>query len=141
MNALMGKRFYSRAAIVVSMVSACAFGAPPKGEIPLPEEVFRDIPATAKTGASWHWMGSYVTKEAILKDLDWFKEMGIGSVTVFGLADTCAPCSMKFGNSPVKLNTTAGFMPKVHAASSPKLKLKFKPTRADKSSVSPLPVI
>ena len=27
----MGKRFYSRAAIVVSTVSACAFGAPPKG--------------------------------------------------------------------------------------------------------------
>ena len=26
MNVLMGKRFYSRAAIVVSMVSACAFG-------------------------------------------------------------------------------------------------------------------
>ena len=98
----MVKRFYSRAAIVVLMVSACAFGAPPKGEIPLPEEVFRDIPATAKTGAWWHWMGSYVTKEAIIKDLDWFREMGIGSVTVFGLADTCAPCSMKFGNSPVK---------------------------------------
>lgn len=71
-------------------------------EMPLPEEVFMNIPSSAKTGAWWHWMGSYVTRDAIVKDLDWFREMGIGTVTVFGLADTCAPCSMKFGNSPVK---------------------------------------
>ena len=86
--------------VALSIAAAAAFAAP--SQIPLPEEVFSNIPDTAKTGAWWHWMGSYVTKDAIVKDLDWFKEMEIGSVTIFGLADTCAPCSMKFGNSPVK---------------------------------------
>ena len=94
---------YMRSAVSIAVLALGMQAMPSAAsEIPLPEEVFANIPSSAKTGAWWHWMGSYVTKDAIVKDLDWFREMGIGTVTIFGLADTCAPCSMKFGNSPVK---------------------------------------
>ena len=46
---------------------------------PDPETVFRNPPPSAKTGVWWHWMGCNVTKEGIVKDLDWFKETGIGA--------------------------------------------------------------
>ena len=38
---------------------------------PDPEEVFRNPPQSATTGVWWHWMGCNVTKEGIVKDLDW----------------------------------------------------------------------
>ena len=40
---------------------------------PDPEAVFRNPPQSAKTGVWLHWMGCNVTKEGIVKDLDWFK--------------------------------------------------------------------
>lgn len=56
-----------------------------------PEEAFRDPPQSAKTGVWWHWMGCNVTREGIVRDLDWFKASGIGSATIFGMADVCTP--------------------------------------------------
>ena len=47
---------------------------------PDPEAVFRHPPLRARTGVWWHWMGSNVTKEGIVKDLDWFKEVTWGEL-------------------------------------------------------------
>ena len=38
-----------------------------------PEAVFRDPPSSAKVGVWWHWMGSAVTREGIVRDLDWMR--------------------------------------------------------------------
>ncbi len=65
-----------------------------------PEDVFFNPPQSAKTGVWWHWMGNNITKEGIVKDLDWFAEVGIGSATVFGMADICTPWATKIKNSP-----------------------------------------
>ena len=67
---------------------------------PDPETVFRHPPPRARTGVWWHWMGSNVTKEGIIKDLDWFKEVGIGSATIFGMADICTPWATRIENCP-----------------------------------------
>ena len=45
-------------------------------------------------------MGCNVSKEGIVKDLDWFKETGIGAATIFGMADVCSPWATKIKNSP-----------------------------------------
>ena len=74
------------------------FSVPPRA--PEPEEVFRNPPQSAKTGVLWHWMGSNVTKEGIVKDLDWFRETGIGVAVVFGLADTTAPWAAEIKDCP-----------------------------------------
>jgi hypothetical protein len=72
---------------------------------PDPLTVFRHPPTSAKTGVWWHWMGCNVTREGIVKDLDWFQEMGIGAATIFGMADVCTPWATHIGNSP-----TAGLL-------------------------------
>ena len=85
------KKVFMAAAVSAVLV---AQGAPD------PEEVFRNPPQSAKTGVWWHWMGSNVSKEGIVKDLDWFKETGIGAATIFGMADVCSPWATKIKNSP-----------------------------------------
>ena len=56
------------AVIGVAVASLSSYAAPD------PETVFRNPPQSAKTGVWWHWMGCNVSKEGIVKDLDWFKE-------------------------------------------------------------------
>ena len=75
-------------------IAAFSFGAPD------PEAVFRNPPQSAKTGVWWHWMGSNVSREGIVKDLDWFKETGIGAATIFGMADVCSPWATKILDNP-----------------------------------------
>jgi hypothetical protein len=65
-----------------------------------PEEVFRNPPQSAKTGVWWHWMGSNVSKEGIVKDLDWFAATGIGSATIFGMCDVCVPWAAEIKDCP-----------------------------------------
>lgn len=81
--------------VLAAAAALCAQTADGNGaaqsRAPDPEEVFRDPPQSAKTGVWWHWMGCNVTKEGIVKDLDWFKESGIGAATIFGMADVCSP--------------------------------------------------
>ncbi len=67
---------------------------------PDPLEVFDNPPQSAKTGVWWHWMGGNVTKEGIVKDLDWFAGCGIGAATIFGMADICTPWATGIENSP-----------------------------------------
>ena len=54
---------------------------------PSPEDVFREPPPSARVGVWWHWMGAQVTKDGIVRDLDWMAEMSINSATVFAMAD------------------------------------------------------
>ena len=82
---------------VALAVAACCIAA---HAAPDPAEVFANPPQSAKTGVWWHWMGSSVTKEGIVKDLDWFKESGIGAATIFGIADSCTPWAATIFNSP-----------------------------------------
>ena len=82
------------AVIGVAVASLSSYAAPD------PETVFRNPPQSAKTGVWWHWMGCNVSKEGIVKDLDWFKETGIGAATIFGMADVCSPWATKIKNSP-----------------------------------------
>lgn len=56
--------------------------------------------ASAKTGVWWHWMGSNLSKDGIVKDLDWFVEVGIGSATIFGMCDICTPWASKIDDPP-----------------------------------------
>ena len=65
-----------------------------------PQVVFENPPQSAKTGVWWHWMGCNVSKEGIVRDLDWFKETGIGAATIFGMADACTPWAASIRNSP-----------------------------------------
>ncbi len=65
-----------------------------------PKEVFETPPQSAKTGVWWHWMGCNVTREGITRDLDWFARVGIGSATIFGMADVCTPWAKSIPNSP-----------------------------------------
>ena len=66
---------------------------------PDPQTAFENPPQSAKTGVWWHWMGSNVSREGIVRDLDWFKDMGIGA-TIFGMADLCSPWATKIENPP-----------------------------------------
>ena len=73
----------------------------PKGKsAATPEEVFRNPPKEAHPGVWWHWMGAQVTKEGIVKDLDWFTRMGISSATIFGMADITMPWAKRIANIP-----------------------------------------
>lgn len=73
-----------------------------RAEAPAPDPlvVFENPPPSAKTGVWWHWMGCNVTREGIVRDLDWFRRVGIGSATIFGLADACTPWATSIRNSP-----------------------------------------
>ena len=85
-----------------ALQGVCAADGNPAAQSPAPdpEAVFRKPPQSAKTGVWWHWMGSSVTKEGIVKDLDWFKETGIGAATIFGMADICTPWATKIEDCP-----------------------------------------
>jgi len=74
--------------------------SPPALSNTAPEVVFHDPPQDAKPGVWWHWMGSNVSREGITRDLESFKEAGIGSATIFGLADVCTPWAGHIENSP-----------------------------------------
>ena len=91
---LKGTTAVAAAVVMVSVALSGYTGAPD------PETVFRNPPQSAKTGVWWHWMGCNVTKEGIVKDLDWFKETGIGAATIFGMADVCSPWATSIKNSP-----------------------------------------
>ena len=67
---------------------------------PDPQTVFENPPRSAKTGVWWHWMGSNASRDGIVRDLDWFAEVGIGAATIFGMADVCSPWATKIENPP-----------------------------------------
>jgi len=85
---------------VVPVLPSATGGTPVVPVLPSPRAVFEQPPQSAKTGVWWHWMGCNVTREGIVKDLDWFKAMGVGAATVFGMADVCSPWATKIDNSP-----------------------------------------
>jgi hypothetical protein len=64
------------------------------------EQGFSNPPDLAKPGVWWHWMGCNVTKAGITRDLEAFKEAGIGGATIFGMADVCSPWAAHIENSP-----------------------------------------
>ncbi|MBN8460805.1 MAG: hypothetical protein J0M04_23490 [Verrucomicrobia bacterium] len=72
-----------------------AFSAPSD-----PEQAFRNPSADAMPGVWWHWMGCNVSREGITRDLEAFKEAGISSATIFGMADVCTPWAGHIENSP-----------------------------------------
>ena len=86
---------------VIAVFCATAFGEA-AGSAADPEVVFRNPPQSARTGVWWHWMGGNVSRDGIVKDLDWFKEVGIGAATIFGLADVCSPWATRIRNSPTE---------------------------------------
>lgn len=45
-------------------------------------------------------MGGQVTKEGIVKDLDWFSRTGISSATIFAMADSCTPWAKRIADIP-----------------------------------------
>ena len=81
---------------LVGVVGLSAFAAP------TPEEVFARPPHEADVGVWWHWMGSAVTEEGIVKDLDYFKSVGIGYATVFAVSDTVMPWATPVGLGPFR---------------------------------------
>ena len=81
--------------VLVCLAISNAFTAPSD-----PENVFRNPPGEAKPGVWWHWMGSNVSREGITRDLEAFKDAGIASATIFGMADVCTPWAGHIENSP-----------------------------------------
>lgn len=67
---------------------------------PTPADRFRHPPSEAHAGVWWHWMGANVTREGIEKDLEYFRQMGITSATIFGLSDSCTPWAYDIPNPP-----------------------------------------
>lgn len=67
------------------------------------------VPESARPGVCWHWMGSAITRAGIVGDLDYFKRMGIGSATIFGIADTVEPWATPVGLGP--FGKTVAFSP------------------------------
>ena len=65
-----------------------------------PGEVFANPPRSAHAGVWWHWMGCNVTREGIVRDLDWFRETGVTTATIFGMADICTPWATPIADSP-----------------------------------------
>ncbi|MCF7731059.1 MAG: hypothetical protein K9N23_05200 [Akkermansiaceae bacterium] len=63
-------------------------------------QIFAKPPDSAKPGVWWHWMGCNVTQAGITRDLEAFKEAGIGGATIFGMADVCSPWAAHIENSP-----------------------------------------
>lgn len=67
-----------------------------------PEAVFRDPPPSAKVGVWWHWMGSAVTREGIVRDLDWMRSSGVGTVVAFAGPDVSAPGKVELAGGPAE---------------------------------------
>lgn len=65
-----------------------------------PAQVFRQVPAAAKPGVWWHWMGCNVSKDGITRDLEAFKAAGISGATIFGMSDVCTPWAGDIPNNP-----------------------------------------
>lgn len=86
------------AALAASALVSLAASAAPAA--PDPQAVFERPPQSAKTGVWWHWMGCNVTSDGIVRDLDWFARVGVGSATIFGIADVCTPWAKSIPNSP-----------------------------------------
>ena len=83
---------------VVLLAALMSRGAAPSS----PEELFANPPHEADVGVWWHWMGSAVTEEGIVKDLDYFKSVGIGYATVFAVSDTVMPWATPVGLGPFR---------------------------------------
>ena len=88
------------AALLLAAVLPCLCGGADSSESADPIEAFLHPGPKAHVGVWWHWMGDMVTREGIIKDLDWFRETGISSATIFGMADICTPWATKIKDSP-----------------------------------------
>ena len=64
------------------------------------DDLFAHPPAKARTGVWWHWMGSQVTEAGIAADLAYFRDVGISTATIFGLADVCTPWARRIARTP-----------------------------------------
>lgn len=56
--------------------------------------------AAASVGVMWHWMGTGVTREGIVRDLDWFRESGVGTAVIFAGPDVSAPGGVELDGGP-----------------------------------------
>lgn len=61
---------------------------------------FQSPPDSARPSALWMWMGSNISKEGISRDLEAMRESGIGSATIYSLADTLTPWACEILKSP-----------------------------------------
>lgn len=103
-------RSASIAAVLSAMLTSPAAPSPGGADAAAsPEEVFARPPHEADVGVWWHWMGSAITEDGIVKDLDYFKAAGIGYATVFAISDTVVPQGMSVGLGPFK--KTVAFTP------------------------------
>ena len=86
-----------------ALLAGVALGSRAADGGPSPEGVFREPPPSARVGVWWHWMGAQVTKDGIVRDLDWMAEMGINSATVFAMADSTTPWAKRIANIPTDI--------------------------------------
>ena len=92
----------SNSTVVVTVVpkaeaSILSPETPPADDL---DDLFARPPAKAHTGVWWHWMGSQVTEAGIAADLRYFRDVGISSATIFGLADVCTPWARRIAHTP-----------------------------------------
>lgn len=72
-------------------LAACLISCTSARRVPTLEEGFADPPTEARPQVWWHWMDGNVTKDGILKDLEWMHRSGIGGVHCFEAGVSMAP--------------------------------------------------
>lgn len=55
------------------------------------EKGFANPPLAARTRAYWWWLNGNVTKEALTKDLEWMKKIGMGGSLIFDAGEPAGP--------------------------------------------------
>jgi hypothetical protein len=100
----MKRAWISTLAVWVVTVALCgAAGFAADGPEPALEKGFRDPPLSARLRAYWWWLNGNVTEEAITKDLQWMKAIGMGGGLVFD-----AGGATQGGHAPVPAGPSYG---------------------------------
>ncbi|MBQ3882052.1 MAG: glycoside hydrolase family 2 [Bacteroidales bacterium] len=84
----MRKTIYALAA-VLALAACSGTGNSPKASKAALDELsagWENPPQSARTRVWWHWMNGNITKEGILHDIQWFKQIGLGGFQTFDAA-------------------------------------------------------
>ena len=77
------KRFLAKLSVRCAVIAFFVSAVQANGSGNALDEAFQNPPFQARLRAYWWWLNGNVTKEAITKDLEWMKQIGMGGGLVF----------------------------------------------------------
>lgn len=80
-----------RTALGVGLLGATLHGLALPAVAETFDQDYKNPPSKAQTHVWWHWMGVYVSKEGITKDLEAMAASGVGGATIFNLHSPLRP--------------------------------------------------